>query len=296
MRPGGSGSFQTDRTFTGQKSDGTGLHFYNARYYDSALGVFLSPDTLVPDAGAVVDYNRFLYVRGNPLKFVDPSGHIAICFQGAPGSGEANAEDAIMRICAGLAKNDFFEGDWFRFNNTLPQIWTAYYRVREAKQKNPTEAVAVLGYSYGGGAALELARLLNEDPKLLGEEPIHVDTLITIEPVSVARGAWRTFGWATSEVPSNVGRALNLWAGETKESIPPGHFHPSQNFAIPAPFLNGMENVKGALNVEIAGRDSEITNHFSIIYPEIEGDVEKGYNRRTDTTIRTFMSGRLWTQ
>ncbi|HRJ45625.1 MAG TPA: RHS repeat-associated core domain-containing protein [Caldilineaceae bacterium] len=70
-----SGTLQTDRTYTGQKQDGTGLLYMNARYYDSTLGVFLSPDTLVPDAGRVVDYNRFLYVRGNPLKYNDPSGH-----------------------------------------------------------------------------------------------------------------------------------------------------------------------------------------------------------------------------
>ena len=73
--PSSSGTLQTDRTYTDQKQDGTGLHYYNARYYDSALGTFLSPDTLVPDAGRVVDYNRFLYVRGNPLKYNDPSGH-----------------------------------------------------------------------------------------------------------------------------------------------------------------------------------------------------------------------------
>ena len=72
-----SGTLQTDRTFTGQKQDGTGLHYYNARYYDSALGVFLSPDTLVPDTGRVVDYNRFLYVRANPLSLNDPTGHCA---------------------------------------------------------------------------------------------------------------------------------------------------------------------------------------------------------------------------
>ena len=70
-----SGSLQTDRTFTGQKSDGTGLLYYNARYYDPQLGTFLSPDTVVPDPGAVIDYNRFLYVRGNPLKYADPSGN-----------------------------------------------------------------------------------------------------------------------------------------------------------------------------------------------------------------------------
>ena len=49
--------------------------FYEARYYDPTLGTFISPDTLVPDAGLVVDYNRFAYVRNNPLKYSDSSGH-----------------------------------------------------------------------------------------------------------------------------------------------------------------------------------------------------------------------------
>ena len=70
-----SGTLRTDRTYTGQKEDGTGLLYYNARYYDPALGTFISPDSLVPDAGMVVDYNRFLYPRGNPLKYSDLSGY-----------------------------------------------------------------------------------------------------------------------------------------------------------------------------------------------------------------------------
>ena len=49
--------------------------YYNARYYDRAIGHFISPDTLVPDPTSVWDYNRFLYVRGNPLKYSDPTGH-----------------------------------------------------------------------------------------------------------------------------------------------------------------------------------------------------------------------------
>ena len=70
-----SGDLQTDRTFTGQKRDATGLLYYNARYYDPALGTFISPDSLVPGAGQVINYNRFLYARGNPHKYTDPSGH-----------------------------------------------------------------------------------------------------------------------------------------------------------------------------------------------------------------------------
>jgi RHS repeat-associated protein len=74
-RAGNTANLKSDRTFTGQKQDGTGLLYYNARYYDPALGTFISPDTLVPDPGLVLDYNRYMYVRGNPLRYTDPTGH-----------------------------------------------------------------------------------------------------------------------------------------------------------------------------------------------------------------------------
>ena len=81
-----SGDLQTDRTFTGQKSDATGLLYYNARYYDPALGTFISPDSLVPDPGRVINFNRFLYAKGNPLKYTDPSGHCGISYQNGTGA------------------------------------------------------------------------------------------------------------------------------------------------------------------------------------------------------------------
>ncbi|MCB0112474.1 MAG: hypothetical protein KDD84_00205, partial [Caldilineaceae bacterium] len=58
MRSGNAANLKRDRTFTGQKADSTGLMYFNARYYDPSLGQFLSPDTLVPDAGLVLDDNR----------------------------------------------------------------------------------------------------------------------------------------------------------------------------------------------------------------------------------------------
>ena len=70
-----TGDLRTDHTFTGQKRDASGLLYYNARYYDPALGTFISPDSLVPGAGQVINYNRFLYARGNPMKYRDPTGH-----------------------------------------------------------------------------------------------------------------------------------------------------------------------------------------------------------------------------
>jgi len=49
--------------------------YYNARYYDPQIGHFISPDTIVPNPTNVLDYNRYMYVRGNPISFSDPSGH-----------------------------------------------------------------------------------------------------------------------------------------------------------------------------------------------------------------------------
>ena len=46
MRAGGTS--QTTLNYTGQRLDGTGLLFYNARYYDPVIGRFISADTVVP--------------------------------------------------------------------------------------------------------------------------------------------------------------------------------------------------------------------------------------------------------
>jgi len=46
-----------------------------ARWYDPALGHFLSPDSIVPEASNGLDYHRYAYVRFNPLKYTDRTGH-----------------------------------------------------------------------------------------------------------------------------------------------------------------------------------------------------------------------------
>jgi RHS repeat-associated protein len=78
-----TGTTYTARDFTGQLKDGaSGLHFYNARYYDSVLGRFLSPDSIVPNPRDARDFNRFTYVTSNPLKYTDPNGHDPCSGQG----------------------------------------------------------------------------------------------------------------------------------------------------------------------------------------------------------------------
>jgi RHS repeat-associated protein len=70
-----TGSVPTDKLFTGQRLDDTGLYYYNARYYDPTIGRFISPDTIIPNPTNPQAFNRYSYCLNNPLKYTDPSGH-----------------------------------------------------------------------------------------------------------------------------------------------------------------------------------------------------------------------------
>jgi len=63
----------TDTTryhFTGQREESTiGLYFYNARWYDAALGRFVQADTVVAEPGQPQALSRYAHVRNNPLAY-----------------------------------------------------------------------------------------------------------------------------------------------------------------------------------------------------------------------------------
>ena len=66
----------------GSERDASGLMYYNARYCDPALGTFVSPDSMAPGAGQVINYNRVLCACDNPLQYTDSVGHWAFDGQG----------------------------------------------------------------------------------------------------------------------------------------------------------------------------------------------------------------------
>ncbi|MBE7435982.1 MAG: hypothetical protein HS100_18845 [Anaerolineales bacterium] len=80
-----SGPLLTEYTFTGQYSYTAdfGLMYYNARWYDPALGRFAQADSIVPPgvhphfmgAGGL---DRYAYVNNSPMNYTDPSGHICV--------------------------------------------------------------------------------------------------------------------------------------------------------------------------------------------------------------------------
>jgi RHS repeat-associated protein len=65
------------RLFTGQERDAeTGLDYFGARYYHASSGRFTTPDIpgVDQDLTDPQSWNRYGYVRNNPLRFTDPTG------------------------------------------------------------------------------------------------------------------------------------------------------------------------------------------------------------------------------
>ena len=70
-------SDNADQRFTGQVRDvETGLDYFNARYYESPIGRFMSPDpgNAGTDATNPQTWNAYVYGVNSPLSEVDPSG------------------------------------------------------------------------------------------------------------------------------------------------------------------------------------------------------------------------------
>lgn len=65
-----SGSTTNSYDYTGRESDGLGLHYYRARYYNPETGRFLSEDP----SGFRGGINEYVYAHGDPIDREDPSG------------------------------------------------------------------------------------------------------------------------------------------------------------------------------------------------------------------------------
>ncbi len=74
-----TGTTTNSYRYTAQQHDElTDLYYLRARYYSPGLGRFLSRDTWHLDMQNPVEWNRYVYVANNPVKFIDPSGLSAL--------------------------------------------------------------------------------------------------------------------------------------------------------------------------------------------------------------------------
>ena len=268
-----TGDLQTDRTFTGQKRDASGLMYYNARYYDLGLGTFVSPDSLVPGAGSVVNYNRFLYAKGNPLKYSDPSGQEAYCFLGGVYPDTENTAIKFHSFCyemlTAIGYTEEEHGEIKIVGNDELTVKKVYEEILALKSaENPSSRPIVLGcYSWGCPSAIEVATRLtgvefNPHP-YQRHKPVPVERLMMFE----AEDSFHRLG-PIKEVPDNVELAGAYFATDAAEYVfdltQPGdklidkwvHESETDTYLFRAWELtpaNGLDYIKGAVMKEVTG-------------------------------------------
>ncbi len=91
--------------YTGHVNDpDTGLVYMQARYYDPAVGRFLSVDPVGPSPGELFHFNRYDYTNNNPINHTDPDGRCPQCLWGAPIGAGVN-----IAVQMTMAKGSFSE-------------------------------------------------------------------------------------------------------------------------------------------------------------------------------------------
>jgi RHS repeat-associated protein len=237
-----------------------------ARWYAPEIQRFISADTIVPDPTNPQSLNRYAYVLNNPVNLVDPTGNYGICFQ--QGQADQDSEDLkqntpVTQMCRDLAEQGFFgaSGMFDIFGNDPAGIEAALAWLVEMMVEHPDDPIIVLGYSYGGGGALEFADILAKQPSLLHltasgfssevgiPDNVIIDALVLIDPVSTGRTISQNKYAAFMDhetVPSNVRYTLNLYATQDAYF---GWW----------PHDQGLQDISGALNVGMQG-----TNHCTV--------------------------------
>ncbi|MFC0212338.1 RHS repeat-associated core domain-containing protein [Paenibacillus chartarius] len=56
----------------------TGLQYLRARWYDPSIGRFINEDSYEGDITNPLSLNLYTYVENNPLRYVDPTGHVKV--------------------------------------------------------------------------------------------------------------------------------------------------------------------------------------------------------------------------
>jgi RHS repeat-associated protein len=75
-----SGVTETKYRYTGQLAqDVLGLDYYESRFYDPYLNRWIQPDPIIPDPEESHSIDRYAYVKNNPIRYNDPSGHDVEC-------------------------------------------------------------------------------------------------------------------------------------------------------------------------------------------------------------------------
>jgi RHS repeat-associated protein len=192
--------------FTGEPTDPTGLLNLRARAYDPSLGRFVERDTYGGVAALPATGNRYAYGIGNPLGYVDPSGHVVSYVAAHPA--------VMLELAATVIVADL-----------CPVCLAGYYAGVAATGHDP-----ITGTSLGDGERLFVAATVlapvaraffgpaAEDLALLEREGMAAARSLEREGAALERGILREAG-AADTVTARLERMLS--GGEPAVNIAP---------------------------------------------------------------------------
>ncbi len=157
-----TGTSQTSYGYTGEQFHaGTGLLYLRARYYNPNLHQFMTKDPFSGWDTLPASQNGYSYVHGNPINMIDPSGQIAICFDGGHVSVKWSSHVAsgrtgsnFLNVCMNGLRQGGYAGEILTLENLVWSRGTAITAIERAERNN--EPIIIVGYSWGGAAALEV--------------------------------------------------------------------------------------------------------------------------------------------
>ncbi|MDO4231310.1 MAG: RHS repeat-associated core domain-containing protein, partial [Lautropia sp.] len=233
--------------FPGQWEDpATGLYYNLLRDYDPTLGRYLSPDPLGLRAGP----NPYLYVNGDPVRNIDPTGLLLFAFDGTYNNRESNTN--IWKFYqlyqaegngapASASHRAYLEGvgvmggehtAYRRADNPSKDQWEAVvadhwrenveYHVQQFREAvnalKPGEElnIDVVGFSRGASQALEFGRLIARElrsGKMANAAQVNLRFMGLLDPVPTNMYDW---DGVNSKKPDANAEDPAFWESEMK--------------------------------------------------------------------------------
>jgi RHS repeat-associated protein len=198
--------------YTGRELDAeTGLYYYRARYYDSAVGRFISEDPIGFSAG---DTNLYRYVSNSPTNYTDPSGKVVPLLAIGAALLSAGLTGATIGGTIGFARGAAESIDSDRRNGILSwdSIGSAYINGLIGGVKG-----AAIGFGAGVGiAALGMGAIALGVPAMvvggIGATlaTVSVGAGVISAGVNISQGNYAT---AAVDIAGALYGANKLWSG-----------------------------------------------------------------------------------
>ena len=201
-------------TFTGKEldrydedihagSDGEGLYYFGARYYDPEVGIFTSTDP------ADECWNAYSYTGGNPISFIDPDGRKIVDYE--TGSYDAAQYEQVVTSADGVDFLKNFALD--NLNHTWNDVYTHWNMAGAGQYVYPDYGLSMMANVSGNLANISL---------LLKASPIVTKGLDIAQYSFMSAGyTYETIRWGKPPIGAMAndfaGEGLEAWSGKMAE-------------------------------------------------------------------------------